>query len=294
MTAPGVAEALFPYPPRYLDLGGARLHYVDEGRGPAVVLLHGNPTWSFYYRRAIEDLRRDHRVVAVDHLGCGRSDKPARGPYGLGDHIERLERLIDTLSLDRFSFVLHDWGGVIGAGYAVRHPERLARWALLNTTAFWPEGHLPFRLRLARFPVLGEFAIRRFNAFARIALRQAVARPERLTAGVRAGYLAPYDSYAHRIATARFVQDIPVSSRDASRALMTEITASLPRLARVPTHLFWGERDPIFDERFLREWLRRFPLASVDRYPDAGHYVLEDAHERILPRLRDFLDAPAP
>jgi pimeloyl-ACP methyl ester carboxylesterase len=291
---PDGVERAFPYAPRFFNAGGARMHYIDEGQGPAVVLVHGNPTWSFYFRRVIEDLRRDHRVIAVDHVGCGRSDKPENYPYTLRTHVENLEGLIESLGLARLSLVLHDWGGIIGAGYAVRHPGRIDRWALMNTAAFWPTGYLPRRLRLARTPYLGEFLIRRFNLFARLALRQAVARPERLTPAIRAGYLAPYDSHAHRVATARFVQDIPATPRDASFALATDIAASLPGLAHLPTRIFWGEKDPVFNDRFLREWARLFPRAVVERYADAGHYVLEDAHERILPALRAFLTAPAP
>ncbi len=289
-----VTPALYPFASHYLERDGHRLHYLDEGRGAPVVLLHGNPTWSFYYRRVIQDLRADHRVIALDHLGCGLSDKPQDYPYRLENHIANVEFLIEALGLQKISLVLHDWGGVIGAGYAVRHPENVVRWALMNTAAFWPEGYLPLRLRLCRVPRIGEFLIRRFNLFARIALSVAVRRPERLTPEVRRAYLAPYDSYANRIATARFVLDVPDSPRHPSHAAARAVEVGLARLARLPTRIFWGERDPIFNARILAEWERRFPNAVVDRFPQAGHYVLEDAHEFILPRLREFLDAPAP
>lgn len=289
-----VAPALYPFASHYLERDGHRLHYLDEGRGAPVVLLHGNPTWTFYYRRVIQDLRADHRVIALDHLGCGLSDKPQDYPYRLENHIANVEFLIETLGLEKISLVLHDWGGVIGAGYAVRHPANVVRWALMNTAAFWPEGYLPLRLRLCRVPRIGEFLIRRFNLFARIALAVAVRRPERLTPEIRRAYLAPYDSYANRIATARFVLDVPDSPRHPSHAAARAVENGLARLAGLPTRIFWGERDPIFNARILAEWERRFPNAVVDRFPQAGHYVLEDAHEFILPRLREFLDAPAP
>lgn len=289
-----VPPNLYPFASHHIERDGHRLHYVDEGRGAPVVLVHGNPTWSFFYRRVIQDLRADHRVIALDHLGCGLSDKPQDYAYTLENHIGNLEFLIETLGLQKISLVLHDWGGVIGAGYAVRHPANVARWALLNTAAFWPEGYLPLRLRLCRVPRLGEFLIRRFNLFARIALRVAVRRRERLTPEIERAYLAPYDSYENRIATARFVLDVPDSPRHPSYATAKAVEAGLPALARLPTRIFWGQRDPIFNERILREWERLFPNAVVDRFSHAGHYVLEDAHEFILPRLRDFLDAPAP
>lgn len=291
---PSVSKDLYPFASHYLERNGHRLHYVDEGRGAPVLLLHGNPTWSFYYRRVIEDLRVDHRVIALDHLGCGLSDKPQDYPYRLENHIANVEYLVDALGLKNLSLVLHDWGGVIGAGYAVRHPANVVRWALMNTAAFWPAGYLPLRLRLCRIPRVGEFLIRRFNLFARIALRVAVRRPGGLTPEVRRAYLAPYDSYAHRIATARFVLDVPDSPRHPSYATAQAVESGLVQLARLPTRIFWGGRDPIFNARILAEWERRFPNAVVDRFPGAGHYVLEDAHEFILPRLREFLAAPAP
>lgn len=280
--------ALYPFASQFLDLGGVRYHYVDEGRGEPVVLVHGNPTWSFYYRHVISALRATHRVIAVDHVGCGRSDKPERYDYTLARHGTNLEVLIEHLGLESVSFVLHDWGGPIGMRYATRHPDNVRRLVVMNTIAFWlPE--IPLRLRFARLPVVGDVAIRRLNLFLTFALWIACRHRERMTADVRAGYLAPYRSYADRIAHLRFVEDIPVSERHPTFRVLREIEAGLPTLRGRPMLVIWGDRDPIFTPRVLDGWRARFPAAEVRRLPDAGHWVLEDAHERVVPWIREFL-----
>lgn len=282
--------AQYPFASHFLDLRGVRSHYVDEGDGDPVVMVHGNPTWSFYYRRLISALAGTHRVIAPDHVGCGRSDKPQRYDYTLAQHISNLETLVDRLQLERVTLVLHDWGGPIGMGYATRYPENVARIVLLNTIAFWiPK--IPLRLRFARLPLVGDVAIRRFNLFLRFALRIACKHRERMTAEVRAGYLAPYRTYEDRIAHLRFVEDIPVDERHPTYAVLRRIEAGLPALADRPMLIVWGDRDPIFTERVLVGWRERFPGALVRRLPDAGHWVLEDAHERVVPWLREFFAA---
>jgi len=280
---------LYPFESHYLDLTGDRLHYLDEGHGEAVVMLHGNPTWSFYYRNLVCGLRGERRVIVPDHMGCGRSDKPQSYSYRLSQHIENLEELLNVkLGLDRTALVVHDWGGPIGFGYAVRHPERITGIVVLNTAAFLLP-NCPWRIRVCKLPLFGALAIRGLNAFARGALRMAVARPERLTDAVRQGYLAPYGSYKNRVANLRFVQDIPLGPRHPSWQTVAGMQKRLHLLAEKPVLVCWGDRDFCFTAPFLNTWRQYFPNALVHRFPDAGHYVLEDAHERIVPLVRDFL-----
>jgi haloalkane dehalogenase len=277
---------------RHLDLQGLRYHYLDEGSGEPVVMLHGNPTWSFYYRELVRALRGEYRTVVPDHIGCGLSDKPddRRYDYTLNQRALDLEALLDHLELrDNLTLVLHDWGGMIGMAFAHRHPERVKRLMVLNTAAFrMPAGkRLPRSLWLFRNTPLGALLVRGLNAFSRGAARYCARRP--LTGAVRAGYLAPYDSWRNRIAVLRFVQDIPLRPGDRSYALVREVEEGLTRFRGVPMLLCWGERDFVFDLDFLAEWQRRFPDAEVHRFPDAGHYVLEDAAAEIAPLVRDFL-----
>lgn len=286
-------RALYPFAPHSLAVdGGHRLHYLDEGprEGPAVLLLHGNPTWSFHFRELILALRDRYRVVAPDHLGSGLSDKPARWSYRLADHVSNLERLVEALGLESVALGVHDWGGAIGMGLAARRPDRVARLIVLNTAAF-TGGRLPRRIAACRAPVLGPLAVRGLNLFARAALYLTTERG--LAAAVRAGYLAPYRSWADRVGILRFVQDIPTGPAHPSWATLRAIESTLDRFEERPLLLLWGERDWCFTPWFRAEWQRRFPAAEVHAFEDAGHYVLEDAFDRIRPLVRSFLERTA-
>ena len=296
MTAeerPGVERdqfaALYPFESRFLGLGGVRYHYLDEGRGEPVVMVHGNPTWSFYYRHLIIEMRKKWRIIAPDHAGCGLSDKPQRYDYRLERHIANLEALVQHLALKKITLVMHDWGGPVAMGYAVRHPENVKRFVVFNTAAFWLP-HIPLILRLCRLPVLGAVVVRGLNLFALVATVVACRRRERMTRDVREGYLLPYDSYRHRIAILRFVEDIPVDARHPSYRLLRSIEEGLAQFRRHPMIIIWGGRDPVFTDPFLASWQERFPQAIVKRLDDAGHYVVEDAHERIVPWIGDFME----
>ena len=265
------------------------MHYLDEGEGEAVVMLHGNPTWSFMYRDLIQALRPHHRVICPDHIGCGLSDKPRDWPYRLENHIANIEKLLDDhLGVQRIRLVLHDWGGAIGMGYAVRHPERIERIVLFNTAAFL-QNQCPWRIRVCRLPVVGTLAVRGFNAFARAACSMAVARGKRLQGAIRDGFLHPYDSWAHRIATHRFVQDIPLHPPHPSWETVAHIQKNLHLLRDRPVLICWGKQDFCFTETFLNMWRQYFPEAEVHGFDHAGHYLLEDAKEEIIPLVSSFL-----
>lgn len=283
----------YPFRSNYLDLDGLRLHYLDErpeGEDPPETLLcvHGNPTWSFYWRHFATAWRGRYRIVVPDHIGCGLSDKPQDYEYRLARHIDNLRALIDRLDLQRVTLLAHDWGGAIGLGAAVAEPERFARLVLFNTGAFRGE-RCPWRIRVCRTPLVGAWGVRGLNLFARAALVMATEKPERFTPDVRAGYLAPYDSYAHRVAVQRFVEDIPLSPSHPSYATLAAVERGLPTLAHLPTSLIWGMRDWCFTPHFLKRFQDFFPQAEVHRFEDAGHYVVEDAHERIVPIVEGFL-----
>jgi haloalkane dehalogenase len=284
---------LFPFASRYVEVNGRRMHYVDEGRGDPLVMLHGNPTWSFYFREIIKGLVPDARCIAPDHIGCGLSDRPSDAEYGfrLRDRVDDLEAFLAGLALDRpLTLVVHDWGGMIGAAWAVRHPERVARLVVLNTAAFlkphWKP--LPWALRFVRgVPLVAEPAVLHLNLFARSAAWSASARG--LSPAARRGLLAPYGSPRNRLATLRFVQDIPLSPDDPSYALAALTDQGLDRLRAKPLLVCWGERDFVFDLDYLAEWQRRFPHAETHRFPQAGHYLLEDEPGPVLDRIRGFL-----
>jgi len=285
-------KSLYPFESHRIELEGFGCHYLDEGTGPTLLLLHGNPTWSFYWRELVLGLRGRYRVVVPDHIGCGLSDKPGvrEYPYTLARRVADVGRLIRELDLGQITLIAHDWGGAIGMGAAVAAPERFARFVLMNTAAFRSR-RCPLRIRACRTPLLGRLAVQGLNLFARAALRMAVCHRERITPAVRAGLLAPYDSWRHRIAVHRFVLDIPLRRRHPSYHTLAQIEAGLPQFHRHPVCLIWGMRDWCFTPAFLDRFREFFPEADVHRLADAGHYVVEDAHERIVPLVEEFLRA---
>lgn len=284
---------LYDFQSHFAYLGGHRCHYLDEGAGQPVVMVHGNPSWSFMYRDLARELRNDFRVIVPDHIGCGLSDKPPDSlyPYTLERRVRDLEELLEKLgAISDLTLVAHDWGGVIGMTYAVRHPQRIARLTLFNTAAFllpsWKSLH--WTLRVCRDSRLAAFLIRRFNLFS-WAASWLGCRRKPMAKEVRRAYTGPYDSWRNRIATLRFVQDIPLVPSDRSFPVLQETERKLPELHGLPMLICWGEKDFVFDRDFLAEWERRFPEAEVHRFPEAGHYVLEDESERIAPLVRRFI-----
>lgn len=293
-----IAPELYPFTGLRLDRGdGIRLHYLDEGPkdGEPVVFVHGNPTWSIHFRAPIAALKDRRRCIAIDHVGCGLSDKPGddRYRYTLASRVEDLDRLIAHLvpAPRRITLVAHDWGGMIASAWAVEHPERVARIALMNTAAFHlPAGKtFPPALGLVRTG-LGAFLVRGLNAFA-LTASHVCTTERRMPRVLRHAYRAPYASWNERIATLRFVEDIPLRPGDPSYDVVSRTADRLASLRNTPMLLTWGMRDFVFDGHFLDEWVRRFPHAEVHRFPRAGHYLLEDEPEAVVRHLTHFLDA---
>jgi pimeloyl-ACP methyl ester carboxylesterase len=289
MPLPPNVTAEYPFESHFVALAnGHRLHFVDEGSGDVLLCVHGNPTWSFAWRSVVREFRATHRVIAIDHLGCGLSDKPQDYNYCLANHIANLQTLIEKLDLRNITLLAHDWGGAIGMGVAGRLPERFAKFVLFNTGAFRSK-LIPLRIAVCRIPLFGTFVLRGLNAFSRAAITMAVEKHERMTIAVKAGYLAPYDSWANRVAVDRFVKDIPLKESHPSWPTLVEVEKGLEQFQQHPMLLVWGEKDWCFTTAFLDEFERRFPQAETLRIPDAGHYVFEDAPEVFLPKLREFL-----
>jgi pimeloyl-ACP methyl ester carboxylesterase len=291
-------NGLWPFEPCWFDTPDGRMHYVDEGPrdGRPVVLVHGNPTWGFLYRNFIGPLAEaGYRVIVPDHLGFGRSEKPATPErYRIPRHAQRLDALLESLDLHDAVVVPQDWGGPIGLSWAVAHPERVSGLFILNTFAHGPRGEvkLPLPLRMFRAPGLGEVLVKGLHMFVRVFLfRVGVVHRERLTPEVRRAYLAPHPTWASRTGVLVFPREIPVSGTGP----VVELTASVERgleehFRSKPTRILWGMRDPAFTPQMLDElWRNTFPDAPVTRLEDAGHYLQEDAHERIVPELLSFL-----
>lgn len=290
--APRVPRHLYPFDGKRLGLDGLNLHYLDEGAGPPVVMVHGNPTWSIYYRALVDALRGDHRVIVPDHIGCGFSDKPADDAYDytLERRIQDLGALIEHLGLhEPVTLVAHDWGGMIGMGWAVANPDRIGRIVLMNTAAFHlpDDMKMPASLAFVRNTRLASWLVRHANLFSRGAAWLAPAKS--MGRALRDAYCAPYDSPENRIATLRFVQDIPLAPGDRAYDAVSAVESGLPHFAETPIQLLWGQKDFVFRPEVADVFLRHWPHAELHRFAKAGHYVLEDARDEIVSRVRDFL-----
>lgn len=293
----------YPFTPRTFEVRpGIAMSWLDEGPrdGDVVVMLHGNPSWSYYWRHLVLGLRDRYRCIMPDHVGMGLSDKPDDGAtahprydYTLQSRIEDLEALLRHAGVDDatpVTLAVHDWGGMIGFGWALSHMAQVKRLVILNTAAFpMPAAkRFPRRLALGRDSRIGGWLIRRFNLFARGAARFGTTR--RLPRAVREAYAGVYDGWANAISTLRFMQDIPLHEGDRAWPLLVAAGERLPGYADRPAFIGWGLRDFVFDRHCLDAFRAALPRADVQAFDDAGHYVLEDKHEVLVPAIRAFLD----
>lgn len=291
---PAWLAAEYPFAPKaWVTPRGARMSYLDEGprEESAVLMLHGNPTWSFYYRNVVKALSATRRCVVPDHVGMGLSAKPQHYPYDLAARIADVEALIESLAVKRVDLLVHDWGGAIGFGWAAQCPERVNRIVILNTAAFGLN-RIPARIALCKLPIAGPLLVRGCNGFAWPATWMAMHR-RALTPEEKRAYLFPYDSWAHRVAISAFVQDIPMQPGHPSWSTLKEIERRLTGFRHHPVLIQWGGQDFCFDDVFLARWREILPEARVNRIADAGHYVLEDARDELVPRIAAFFTATA-
>jgi haloalkane dehalogenase len=264
------------------------MSYLDEGQGSeAVLMLHGNPTWSFYYRELVQAVSPTLRCVVPDHVGMGLSEKPQNYPYTLSTRIDDVAALVASLGLKKIHLVVHDWGGAIGFGFAARHPELIGRIAILNTAAF-SSPHIPSRIALCKMRGFGTALVRGLNGFAWPATWMSMHR-RKLSADEKRAFLLPYDSWANRVAVDAFVKDIPMTPRHPTWAALSATAEGLKHFVNNPALIVWGGRDFCFNDHFYSEWRQRLPQAETRYLDDAGHYVLADAAEEVVPRIARFL-----
>ncbi len=277
----------YPFASRYVEQDGLRMHYVDEGVGEPALLLHGEPTWSFLYRRAIAALAEVARVIAPDYFGFGRSDKPvARDFYTYDRHYASIERLVEALDLRSLTLVLHDWGGPIGFRLAVEHPERVARLVALNTGVFVDE---PLPEAWSRFR---DF-VRRVGAELRPGqlLKRSCLTP--LADDVVAAYDAPFPTPESKTGALTFPELVPTSPDHPSSSKLREVGDALERLDR-PTLVLFGGADPIFTPQAAARLAARIRGAGPPEIaPGAAHYLPEEKGSEVAARIAAFLRSAA-
>ena len=279
----------FPFISKYHDTASGRMAYIDEGEGEPVVMLHGNPTWSYLYRNFIPPISEKYRAIAPDHIGFGRSDKPLK-TLRLSDHIENFTGLARALDLRDMTLVMQDWGGPIGLGFATRHPERIKRLVVMNTWAFRIAKGTPLHPLLEQFriPGLGEALVQGLNLFVEGFLPAGIHQKEKLDDLMHA-YRAPFPDFNSRVAVLAFPRDIPVGDDHPSTATMGEIEDNLDKLP-VPVLIIWGMNDLAIPPQLIKaRWLKHFPDAEVHHLDNASHFLQEDEPETIVRLMIDFL-----
>lgn len=277
-----VDDALFPFESRFLDLGGNRVHYVDEGSGPVLLFLHGNPTWSFDYRQIIEELRSEFRCIAVDYPGFGLSTAAPGYRYLPTEHVAVIGAFVDALALSGVTLVMHDWGGPIGLAVLQQRPEVFDRLVLSNTWA-WPVDAPLVQIMSHVFggPV-GRLLIRQFNLFVKvmIPIGHRLSKP---SGAEMAHYEKALDSPPRREAAAVFPREIT-----ASRAFLADVAAGLPAIAERPALIVWGDADFAFGDDELRQWEETLTNRQTVIISGAGHFVPSDAPEQFAAAIRDW------
>lgn len=290
MNLPDELKELYPFEPKRLKLScGYEMSYLDEGEGFPVVMVHGNPTWSFFYRNVVLKLRGKFRCIVPDHIGCGLSDKPGgKYPYTLDQRIADLGELLDRLDLKRFDLVVHDWGGTIGLGAALERFDKLRRVTILNTAAF-VDSKIPSRIAICRAPIIGKLLVQGLNGFAGPAAKMSVSKKP-LPEEVKAGFLYPYRSWSNRRAVYEFVKDIPMHVSHSSYKRLISVEDQLLKLRKRDVTILWGGKDFCFNNHFLERWERFLPDATVFNYAEAGHYILEDETESCCEAIYQMAD----
>ncbi len=277
-------EKLYPFQSRFVEIEGNRIHYVDEGRGPTLLLLHGNPTWSFLYRHIIRGLSRQFRCVAVDYPGFGLSSARPGYSFKPREHSAVLERFVLALDLDEIGLMVQDWGGPIGLGFAGRHPDRIRALLICNTWAWPAQGtkNLEWFSKIVGSPI-GRLLILNFNAFVNMLLPSGVSR--RLSPAEMRAYRGPFPTRISRLPTAIFPSEILHS-----REYLAEVESNLGRLRHKPTLFLWGDRDSAFRDAERERFELIFPNHRTCTLKGAKHFVQEEAPERICQEVIAFYD----
>jgi haloalkane dehalogenase len=287
LDLPAFLRNEYPFDSNFInDREGNRLHYIDDGDWDVVLMLHGNPTWSYYYRNLIKELASEFRCIALDNIGCGLSDKPQDYDYCLENHIKNARTLAEALRVEKFHLIMHDWGCAIGMALAERWPEYIASITIMNGAAFLSK-EIPRRIDFCRISPIAKFFILGLNAFAWSSTIMSVNYP--MTKEIQRGYLYPYNSWKNRIATLRFVQDIPMDPDHKSWRIMEKIGRDLDLLRKKKALILWGQEDFCFTESFLKQWTDILEDADVIELDDCGHYILEDAKMAGINSIKNFL-----
>lgn len=278
-------DGTFPFTPRFETINGFDMHYVDEGDGEIIVCLHGMPTWGYLYREFIKDLSNDFRIVVPDHMGFGKSDVPEDLPYTMAQHVDNLEKLLLALGLQDITLVVHDWGGPIGFGFAVDHPDLIKRIVILNTSVgIMHEGTKPWYDSIKNYD---QFFGNMGDNIERL-LKLAIYHQENMTPIMVQAYAAPFPDESYCLGPLAFPKDIPIGLSHPSAEAMQHVRDNLDKLAGKPMIAIWGMQDIVFPPPVIDRWKRFYPDLEVHPIDDASHFLQEDAPAEIIESIRTF------
>lgn len=279
----------YPFEDHWLPLRDGYVHYVDEGEGPVILLLHGNPTWSYIYRNVIKELRGECRLVALDYPGFGMSKAPSGYRFTPQEHSDVVADLVDRLGLKNLVVVVYDWGGPIGTNYAVRHRANMRGFVVMNTWA-WPASFLQilFSIAMGGWP-FGYWLQTQKNFFAKSMLPDGIYRQEKVTEGFRKAYTDPFPTPESRKPTWIFPRQIRKA-----RSWLADIESKLTNLSDLPAQILWGTHDdPGFPLADMAKWQRYLKLHETETLADASHSVQEDRPDRVVASIRRVLERTA-
>lgn len=280
----------YPFKSKFFKTSVGKLHYVDEGKGDPILFVHGNPSWSFEFRRLIKELSKTNRCIALDHIGFGLSDKPNNWSYLPSEHAKNSNDFFESLDLKNITLVVGDWGGPIGLSYAINHPEKINNIIITNTW-LWPVNKDWYYQIFSKFTggPIGRWLIKRYNFFANTIVKAAFGDKGKLTPEIHKHFLMPLNNPEERVGTYVFPKQIIGSSQ-----WLKSLWDKHDVLKNKNILIAWGMKDIAFREKELKNWIKSFPHAKVIRYEDAGHFVSEEKASELTGEIKNFLKRSKP
>ena len=275
----------YPFPPKFFKTNFGQMHYVDEGQGKPVVMIHGNPDWSFSYRHLIKALSKTNRCIAPDHIGFGLSDKPENFSYTPEDQAKNFEKFMESLNLSDITLVFNDWGGPIGLSYAIAHTEKVSKLVIINTW-LWSTNNDWYYQMFSRFMggAIGRWLIRKYNFFAKVVVRMAFGTKSRLTKEIHRHYLTPLQNPKERKGTNVFPRHIIASGK-----WLDSLWRQIGTIKDKPALILWGMKDIAFRKKELKRWTSTLTNFQLHTFADSGHYSHEERHEEAAKFIKDFI-----
>ncbi len=272
----------YPFDSHYFKTPVGKMHYVDEGEGDPIVMVHGNPAWSFMYRGLIKEFSKTHRCISCDHIGFGLSDKPLDWSYLPKDHAKNFDMFMESLDLKNITLVVVDWGGPIGMSYAVNHPKRIKN-LVVNNTWFWSvKGNWYYEMfsGVVGGP-FGKFMIKKRNMFVRDVMPAAYGDKRKLTPEVMKHYFKPMEKVEERIGCWMFPREVV-----GSHQWLGSQWKKIKKIKKKNVLIAWGMKDIAFKQKEMNTWKAVFPQARVVTYKDAGHFVAEEKSKELAKEMR--------